>query len=288
MSWVQTCLNGKQMLVRMVVKLEELSYTLSLTDSVNVWEEKVEGEKFKTRWQRLNSDLEGMEASEGLIEVRDALQNKLDPAKGDVGVKTTFISSFSDDEEVITLKLSWRSDGLPLHWEATLVRGDVHLVHQSLTKPLVNCIANLLQQRKSLANIIHAKDLELEDLRSSGAQVSLPQLQTKWFNIDNFLVGDRQQGTTQNNTMNFLCSKEMSTELDIQLREDSVSKQEETAKKEDLLDSVDGSEPKKKRLKASPLSSPMKLTSKVPVVRPDLSKLAGNSKNEKRAKLGRL
>ena len=45
---------------------------------------------------------------------------------------------------------------------------------------------------------------------------------------------------------------------------------------------------KKKRLKASPLSSPMKLTSKVPVVRPDLSKLAGNSKNEKKAKLGRL
>ena len=41
----------------------------------------------------------------------------------------------------------------------------------------------------------------------------------------------------------------MSAELDIQQREDSASKQEETAKKEDLLDSVDGSEPKKKRLK---------------------------------------
>ena len=76
MSWLQTSLQGKQLLVNMDVNLEELSYTLHLTDLINTWEEKVEGEEFKARWQRLNSDLEGMEEADGLKEIREGVKKK--------------------------------------------------------------------------------------------------------------------------------------------------------------------------------------------------------------------
>ena len=53
-------------------------------------------------------------------------------------------------------------------------------------------------------------------------------------------------------------------------------------------DVVDVSEPKKKKMKVSPVSSPLKLSSKVAVARPDLSKLSVKGSKEKKAKLSRL
>ena len=285
MSWQQTWVHGKQLLVKMEVKLEELSYTLLLTDLVNTWEEKVEEEEFKARWQRLNSDLEGMEELDGLGELRDAVYNMAkveDGPKNEIALKVKAV--FGQEERDVSLKLSWLSDGLPLHWEATLTLGDAQLVNKSITRPLINCLSVLLNQRASLIANIRAKDLELEDMRSSGAKVSLPQLQTTWFNSDSFLAKDCQLGGKEiENPINFLCSTEMCSLLNVKPSEENGSKHEEVSD-----DIVDGGEPKKKKVKASPISSPLKLSSKVAMARPDLSKLAVKGSREKKAKLSRL
>jgi len=284
MSWLQTCLHGKELLVKMEVKLEELSYTLHLTDLVNTWEEKVGEEEFNARWQRLNSDLEYMEEAYGLREVRDAVHNMAnvnDISKRDIAFKVK--AEFGQEEKYVSLKLSWLSDGLPLHWEATLAMGDVQLLNQSITRPLINCLSILLNQRASLITNLRAKDLELEDMRSGGAEVSLPQLRTKWFNSDAFLAEDCQLGKKIENPIDFLCSTEVSSLLEVKLKEENGSKREEVSK-----DAVDRSEPKKKKAKVSSISSPLKLSSKVAVARPDLSKLAVKGSREKKAKLNRL
>ena len=136
-----------------------------------------------------------------------------------------------------------------------------------------------------LVNHLYAKDLELEDLRSCGAQVSLPQLRTKWFDsAENY-----QQGKEVDNPISFLCSPEMCSRLDIKLKKENGSKQEGGDEKVVSSDVADGNELKKKKVKAGPLSSPLKLSSKVPVARPDLRKLGVNgTSKEKRAKLDRL
>jgi len=282
MSWQQTSLQGKQLLVKMDVDLEELRYTIHLTDLVNTWEEKVGGEEFKARWQRLNSDLEGMEEADGLKEIRDAVQNMANVeanSKCEIALKVK--AEFGEEEKDVSLKLSWLSDGLPLRWEATLAMGDVQLINTSITRPLINCLSILLNQRASLITNLHAKDLELEDMRSSGAEVSLPQLRTKWFNSDSFFGADCQLGKEIENPVDFLCSTEMYSLLEIKLqKEDSGSKVHEEV--------VDGSEPRKKKAKADTNSSPLKLSSKAAVVRPDLHKLAGVGSREKKAKLNRL
>ena len=284
MSWLQTCLHGKQLLVQMEVKLEELSYTLHLTDLVNTWEEKVGKEEFKARWQRLNSDLEGMEEADGLREICDAVHNMAnvnDSSKCEIALKVN--AAFGQGGGDVSLKLSWLSDGLPLHWEATLVMGDVQLINQIITKPLINCLSLLLNQRASLITNLRAKDLELEDMRSGGAEVSLPQLRTKWFDSDTFLAKDCQPGKQIENPIDFFCSREMSSLLEVKLKKENGSKPEEVGK-----DVVDVSEPKKKKIKVSPVSSPLKLSSKVAVARPDLSKLAVKGSKDKKAKLSRL
>ena len=286
MSWLQTSLQGKQLLVNMDVNLEELSYTLHLTDLINTWEEKVGGEEFKARWQRLNSDLEGMEEADGLKEIRDAVQNMAkvnDDSKREIALKVK--AEFGEEEKDVSLKLSWVSDGLPLCWEATLALGDVQLTNKSITRPLINCLSILLNQRATLVNNLRAKDLELEDMRSSGAEVSLPQLRTKWFNSDSFLAKDFQLDKEIENPIDFLCSTEMSSLLEVKLKKNgSDSKVHEEVSKE----VVDGSEPRKKKVKVGPNSSPMKLSSKVAVARPDLSKLAVVGSREKKAKLSKL
>jgi len=283
---MQTHLNGRQLLVKIEVKLEELSYTLLLTDLVNTWEEKVGKEEFESRWQKMNPDLEGMEGADGLKEIRGAvhyLARVSDGSKCDIALKVE--ADFGQEDKDISLKLNWMSDGLPLHWEATLVMGGAHLVNKTITRPLINCISNLLNRDTTLVNLLHAKDLELEDLRSCGAQVSLPQLRTKWFDsAENY-----QQGKEVDNPISFLCSPEMCSQLDIKLKKKNGSKQEGGDEKVVSSDIVDGNELKKKKVKVGPLSSPLKLSSKVPVARPDLRKLGVNgTSKEKRAKLDRL
>jgi len=286
MPWLQTFLQGRQLLVNIDVNLEDLGYTLHLTDLVNTWEEKVGGNEFKARWQRLNSDLEGMEEADGLKEIRDAVQNMArvnDDSKCEIALKVK--AEFGQEEKEVSLKLSWLSDGLPLCWQATLAMGDAQLVNKSVTRPLINCLSILLNQRASLITNLRAKDLELEDMRSSGAEVSLPQLRTKWFNSDSFLAEDGRLGKEIENPIDFLCSTEMSSLLEVNLKkEESGSKVDEEVSKE----VVDGSEPRKKKLKVGPNSSPLKLSSKVAVAKPDLSKLAVTGSREKKAKLSRL
>jgi len=286
MPWQQTFLQGRQLLVNMDVNLEELGYTLHLTDLVYTWEEKVGENEFKARWRRLNSDLEGMEEADGLKEIRDAVQNMArvnDDSKCEIALKVK--AEFGQEEKEVSLKLSWLSDGLPLCWQATLAMGDAQLVNKSVTRPLINCLSILLNQRASLITNLRAKDLELEDMRSSGAEVSLPQLRTKWFNSDSFLAEDGRLGKEIENPIDFLCSTEMSSLLEVNLKkEESGSKVDEEVSKE----VVDGSEPRKKKLKVGPNSSPLKLSSKVAVAKPDLSKLAVTGSREKKAKLSRL
>jgi len=286
MLWLQTFLQGRQLLVNIDVNLEELGYTLHLTDLVNTWEEKVGGNEFKARWQRLNSDLEGMEEADGLKEIRDAVQNMArvnDDSKCEIALKVK--AEFGQEEKEVSLKLSWLSDGLPLCWQATLAMGDAQLVNKSVTRPLINCLSILLNQRASLITHLRAKDLELEDMRSSGAEVSLPQLRTKWFNSDSFLAKDGQLGKEIENPIDFLCSTEMSSLLEVNLKkEESGSKVDEEVSKE----VVDGSEPRKKKVKVGPNFSPLKLSSKAAVAKPDLSKLAVMGSKEKKAKLSRL
>ena len=252
---MQTHLDGRQLMVKIEVKLEELSYTLLLTDLVNTWEEKVGKEEFESRWQKMNPDLEGMEGADGLKEIRGAvhyLARVSDGSKCDIALKVE--ADFGQEDKDISLKLNWMSDGLPLHWEATLVMGGAHLVNKTITRPLINCISNLLNRDTTLVNLLHAKDLELEDLRSCGAQVSLPQLRTKWFDsAENY-----QQGKEVDNPISFLCSPEMCSQLDIQLKKENGTKQEGGDEKEVSNDTVDGNELKKKKV------IPLKLSSKIP------------------------
>ena len=85
-----------------------------------------------------------------------------------------------------------------------------------------------------LVNHLYAKDLELEDLRSSG--VSLHQLQTKWFDS----AENCQQGKEVDNPISFLCSPEMCSRLDIKLKKKNGSKQEGGDEKVVSSDIVDG------------------------------------------------
>ena len=120
-------------------------------------------------------------------------------------------------------------------------------------------------------------------MRSSG--VSLHQLQTKWLDS----AENCQQGKEVDNPISFLCSPEMCNQLDIKLKKENGSKQEGGDEKVVSSDVADGNELKKKKVKVGPLSSPLKLSSKVPVARPDLRKLGVNgTSKEKRAKLDRL
>ena len=102
-----------------------------------------------------------------------------------------------------------------------------------------------------LVNHLYAKDLELEDLRSSG--VSLHQLQTKWLDS----AENCQQGKEVDNPISFLCSPEMCSQLDIQLKKENGTKQGGD-EKEVSNDTVDGNELKKKKV------IPLKLSSKIP------------------------
>ena len=104
MPWLQTILQGQQLLVKMDVNLEELSYTIHLTDLVNTWEEKVGKEEFKARWQRLNSDLEGMEEADGLKEIRDAVQimtNVEANSESEIALKVK--AEFGEEEKDVSL-----------------------------------------------------------------------------------------------------------------------------------------------------------------------------------------
>ena len=77
----------------------------------------------------------------------------------------------------------------------------------------------------------------------------------------------------------------MSSLLEVNLKkEESGSKVDEEVSKE----VVDGSEPRKKKVKVGPNFSPLKLSSKAAVAKPDLSKLAVMGSKEKKAKLSRL
>ena len=125
---MQTHLDGRQLMVKIEVKLEELSYTLLLTDLVNTWEEKVGKEEFESRWQKMNPDLEGMEGADGLKEIRGAVHNLARVSDGSkcsiaLTLSLTVEPNSGQEEKDISLKLNWMSDGLPLHLEATLVMG---------------------------------------------------------------------------------------------------------------------------------------------------------------------
>lgn len=254
------------MVARVLAREELLAYTLLVTDLQTVWVEEVSREQFLERWHQLNSDLEGLEPVEGLREVVKALGG-LEGAKGEVG------------EQGGTLELAWSSEGLPLHWRSNLTLGSPALHRTHLTCPLLSSVAALLSQRSALCSLLRAKDLELEDLKGGGAVPSLPQLTTQWFDKEMFL--QRAVREEVGDPLAFLAGREVAQVLQLKSKEQGIGGEGE--------ERVDGRAPQAKTKKASPTSSPVKLSSKRPAVRPDLSKYSDkNRSTEKRARLKKL
>lgn len=266
MSWVKLRLENKPFLMRMEVREEEISYICYLTDLNKIWWEELSEGQFAKRWTSLNADLEDMEVLEGLREVRRLMLSMHSDS-----VKAEFSS-----ESEVRMSLDWITEGLPLHWTIVLAQGDSDLYRRAVTLPLLDSVSSLVSQRSALISMLRAKDLELEDQRGGGAVLSLPQLKTQWFEPEKFY--EQKHGRILQDPLEFMVTPEVKQ---IMAMEHDDTK--EPVKDKDMVDGT-----KVKNGTAAAITfSPLKLSSKRPTAKPDLSKYKDNNSNKK-AKLNKL
>lgn len=91
------------------------------------------------------------------------------------------------ENNIILIKTETIVAGIPFFWTYTLKECDKIQIKDHLLMPILVMFAELQQRQALLFSIIKKKDLEIEDYKDQGNKLSRKYLETKVFDINQFL-----------------------------------------------------------------------------------------------------
>lgn len=182
--WTPVCIGGSQLLAK--TWFGDTAYHILLTDLHSVWEERMGSITIQDRAQELNKRLRAPVHAffSHLCKVAlPCLSGQRDGGTeveegGSVGEAHISLSHQGGD---ITMKLKSELAGLPFHWEFRCSPAPTALVCSQLVRPLLVMTRLMQRQVDQLVVLLHSKDIEIQDYRENGAELSRERLQTDAF-----------------------------------------------------------------------------------------------------------
>lgn len=182
--WTPVCIGGSQLLAK--TWFGDTAYHILLTDLHSVWEERMGSRAIQDRAQELNKRLRApVEAFfSHLCKVAlPCLSGQQDEGMevGEEGSAGEAHISLTRQGGDISMKLKSELAGLPFYWEFRCSPAPTALVCSQLVRPLLVMSRLMQRQVGQLAALLVRKDIEIQDYRENGAELSRERLQTEAF-----------------------------------------------------------------------------------------------------------
>lgn len=153
-------------------------YCFLLTDLSVIYYEHLSENEIEKKCSEMNAGLE-MSLNRILLQLKKTLD----------GLENKAVNNLTmvQENNIILIKTETIVAGIPFFWTYTLKECDKIQIKDHLLMPILVMFAELQQRQALLFSIIKKKDLEIEDYKDQGNKLSRKYLETKVFDINQFL-----------------------------------------------------------------------------------------------------
>lgn len=153
-------------------------YCFLLTDLSVIYYEHLSENEIEKKCSEMNAGLE-MSLNRILLQLKKTLD----------GLENKAVNNLTmvQENNIILIKTETIVAGIPFFWTYTLKECDKIQIKDHLLMPILVMFAELQQRQALLFSIIKKKDLEIEDYKGQGNKLSRKYLETKVFDINQFL-----------------------------------------------------------------------------------------------------
>lgn len=153
-------------------------YCFLLTDLNVIYYEHLSENEIEKKCSEMNAGLE-MSLNRILLQLKKTLD----------GLENKAVNNLTmvQENNIILIKTETIVAGIPFFWTYTLKECDKIQIKDHLLMPILAMFAELQQRQAALLSIIKKKDLEIEDYKDQGNKLSRKYLETKVFDINQFL-----------------------------------------------------------------------------------------------------
>lgn len=168
MMWKKITIEGKDYVVK--IDDNKHNFNIILSDFIQIWFEKVKIEEIIERCKKENP----------MFEADDATFNShvLSLVKSD---NPDIVRSVSESEEMLILKLQTTLEGIKFKFTFMLHKGTPEFFYDNITRPLLTLVQELQTREITLCALLAKKDIEINEYKMNGAQITRKTVETQKF-----------------------------------------------------------------------------------------------------------
>lgn len=173
MMWKKLTIEGKAYVVK--ISDNKHSFNIILSDCIRIWFEKVKAEEIIERCKKENPVFEADDAT--FISHVLSLMKSENP---------DIVRSVSENEEMLILKLQTTLEGIKFKFSFMLDKGTPEFFYDNITRPVLTVVQELQTRENTLCSLLAKKDIEINEYKMNGAQITRKTVETPTFSKSAF------------------------------------------------------------------------------------------------------